>query len=70
MNTGIGDMERYAIIKDGKDFIVQAEARSILKCTSRREAIRAVADAKGLMRADGNPDADQAEKPLRTKAAS
>ncbi|MBS4003138.1 MULTISPECIES: hypothetical protein [unclassified Afipia] len=45
-------MVRYAIIKDGRDFIVQSGEQSVLKCASRREAAKAIADAKGLMRED------------------
>jgi hypothetical protein len=52
VNTGIGAMVRYAIIKDGRDFIVQSEEQSVLKCASRRTAAKLVADAKGLMRED------------------
>ena len=52
VNTGIGHMVRYAIIKDGRDFIVQSGEQSVLKCASRREAAKAIAHAKGLMRED------------------
>ncbi|CAN5333421.1 hypothetical protein BH10PSE11_BH10PSE11_20630 [soil metagenome] len=45
-------MERYAIIKDGRNFIVQSEEQSVFKCTSRRRAAKLVADANGLMRED------------------
>ena len=31
-------MKRYLIIKMGNEFVVQAEERSVLKCTSRRKA--------------------------------
>jgi hypothetical protein len=56
-------MERYAIIKDGRDFIVQSEEQSIFKCTSRRRAAKLVADANGLMREDSRPDTEDSEKP-------
>lgn len=45
-------MVRYAIVRDGRDFIVQSGEQNVLKCASRREAAKAVADAKGLMRED------------------
>ncbi len=56
-------MERYAIIKDGRDFIVQSEEQSVLKCASRRRAAKLVADANGLMRADSRPDTKDNKKP-------
>jgi hypothetical protein len=42
-------MKRYSIIKMGNEFVVQAEERSVLKCTSRRKAARTVSDANDLM---------------------
>ena len=67
VNTGIGHMVRYAIIRDGRDFIVQSEEQSVLKCASRRTAAKLVADAKGLMRDD---TARAAQKPKAGQAAS
>ena len=63
INTGIRAMERYAIIKDGRDFIVQSEEQSVLKCASRRRAAKLVADATGLMRADSGQDTEERKKP-------
>ncbi|HAO40329.1 MAG: hypothetical protein ACJAVZ_003360 [Afipia broomeae] len=60
-------MVRYAIIRDGRDFIVQSEEQSVLKCASRRTAAKLVADAKGLMRDD---TARAAQKPKAAQAAS
>ncbi|HEX7792257.1 MAG TPA: hypothetical protein VF467_17215 [Afipia sp.] len=68
INTGIGAMERYAIIKHGRDFIVQSEEQSVLKCTSLRKAARLVADANGLMRAGSRPDVEGNEKPSGVEA--
>lgn len=45
-------MDRYAIIKDGRDFIVKSGEVDVFKCTSRRKAAKIIADANGLMRAD------------------
>lgn len=66
MNTGIGHMVRYAIIRDGRDFIVQSDEQSVLKCASRRTAAKLVADAKGLMR----EDSEQAAQDRKTRQAS
>jgi hypothetical protein len=45
-------MQRYGIIKQGNGFVIQAEALSVLKCSSRRKAARAVSDALDLIRAE------------------
>jgi len=68
INTGIRAMERYAIIKDGRDFIVQSEEQSVFKCTSRRRAAKLVADANGLMREDNRQDTEKNENPSRAEA--
>lgn len=59
-------MARYAIVRDGRDFIVQSDEQSVLKCASRREAAKAVADAKGLMREDNAQDR-KPDKPPETR---
>ena len=68
INTGICAMERYAIIKDGRNFIVQSEEQSVFKCTSRRRAAKLVADANGLMREDNKPDMEAGEKASSVEA--
>lgn len=41
----------YTIIKKADhEFIVRSEEQDVLKCTSRREAARTIADANDLMR--------------------
>jgi hypothetical protein len=70
MNTEIDHMERYAIIKDGKDFIVQSEDQSVLKCSSRRRAAKLVADANGLMREDNAAGSRSPERETPIRAAA
>jgi hypothetical protein len=50
-------MDCYAIVKVGKDYVVQVNRRGVLKFTSRRRAARLVAVATGLLR-----DAEAADR--------
>lgn len=49
-------MNNYSIIRVGNDYVVQAEAKSILKLASRRMAVRLVAEASELLDSSGEPD--------------
>jgi hypothetical protein len=42
-------MKNYSIIRIGKEYVVQADEKSILKIASRRRAARRVSDAAELM---------------------
>jgi hypothetical protein len=42
-------MNNYSIVRIGKEYVVQANEKSVLKITSRRRAIRLVTDATELL---------------------
>ena len=42
-------MSCYAIVKIGHEYVVQVNAVGVMKCASRRMALRLVSDAQGLM---------------------
>ena len=42
-------MKDYSIVRIGKDYVVQAGEKSVLKTSSRRMAARLVNDAAGLL---------------------
>jgi hypothetical protein len=42
-------MKNYSIVRVGKEYVVQADEKSILKIASRRRAARLVSDATELM---------------------
>jgi hypothetical protein len=42
-------MNNYSIIRIGKEYVVQADEKSILKIASRRRAARLVSDAAELL---------------------
>jgi hypothetical protein len=42
-------VKRYSIVRVGHEYVVQADEKSILKMTSRRQAARLIADAVELM---------------------
>ena len=48
-------MKNYSIVRVGHEYIVQADAKSILKVASRRRAARLVSDAAELMEAEALP---------------
>ena len=48
-------MKNYTIIRIGHEYVVQADAKSILKVASRRRAARLVSDAAELMDAQPLP---------------
>jgi hypothetical protein len=44
-------MTNYSIVRSGNEYIVQADAKSVLKISSRRRAAKLVTDASELMEA-------------------
>jgi hypothetical protein len=44
-------VKNYSIVRIGHEYVVQADAKSILKVASRRRAARLVSDAAELMNA-------------------
>jgi hypothetical protein len=42
-------MKNYSIVKIGNEYVVQADAKSILKVSSRRRAVRLVSVATELL---------------------
>jgi hypothetical protein len=44
-------MKDYSIVRIGDEYIVQADEKSILKVTSRRQAAKLVTQAAGLLHA-------------------
>jgi hypothetical protein len=48
-------VNNYSIIRIGHEYIVQADAKSVLKVTSRRRAARLVSDATELLEAQPLP---------------
>ena len=42
-------MKNYSIVRIGKEYVVQADEKSILKIASRRRAARLVSDAAELL---------------------
>lgn len=46
-------MAVFSILKDGSAFIVAADDIKVIKCSSRRSALRLVAEARRLMGNDG-----------------
>ena len=48
-------MKNYSIIRIGHEYVVQADAKSVLKVASRRRAARLVSDAAELMEAERLP---------------
>ena len=57
-------MKNYSIVRVGHEYVVQADAKSILKVASRRRAARLVSDAAELMEAQPLPP-----MPLQAPAA-
>ena len=45
-------MKNYSIVRIGHEYVVQADAKSILKVASRRRAARLVSDATELLEAE------------------
>ena len=59
----------YSIIKEADhQFVVRSEEQDVLKCTSRRQAARTIADANDLLRAP-RPEPPSGRK-ARTKPKS
>jgi hypothetical protein len=48
-------VKNYSIVRVGHEYVVQADAKSILKVASRRRAARLVSDAAELMEAQPRP---------------
>jgi hypothetical protein len=44
-------MTNYSIVRSGNEYIVQADAKSVLKISSRRRAAKLVTDASVLLEA-------------------
>ncbi|MBN8988287.1 MAG: hypothetical protein J0H42_08575 [Rhizobiales bacterium] len=42
-------MKNYSIVRIGKEYVVQAGEKSVLKTASRRMAARLISDAAGLL---------------------
>jgi hypothetical protein len=42
-------MRNYSIVRIGREYVVQADEKSVLKVASRRRAARLVTDAAGLL---------------------
>jgi hypothetical protein len=42
-------MNNYSIVRIGKEYVVQANEKSVFKITSRRRAVRLVTDATELL---------------------
>lgn len=56
-------MQRYSINKSGKNYIVQADEKDVLICKSRREAVKMISDANGLMEASTSHNKRRADAP-------
>jgi hypothetical protein len=50
-------MKSYSIVRVGNGYVVQAEAKSILRIASRRMAVRLVVEAAELLDASGESEA-------------
>jgi hypothetical protein len=50
-------MKNYSILRVGKEYVVQADEKSVLKIASRRRAARTVNDAAELMDSQQKPQA-------------
>ena len=48
-------MKNYSIVRIGHEYVVQADAKSILKVGSRRRAARLISDAAELLEAEPLP---------------
>ena len=48
-------MNNYSIVRIGHEYVVQADAKSILKVASRRRAARLISDAAELLEAEPLP---------------
>ena len=57
-------MTNYSIVRVGSDYVVQAEAKGILKIASRRLAVRLVAEASELLDASGKSEHPAHEVPV------
>jgi len=51
-------MKNYSIVRIGKEYVVQADEKSILKIASRRRAARLVSDAAVLLELPAVPQPD------------
>jgi hypothetical protein len=49
-------VKNYSIIRIGHEYVVQADAKSVLKVASRRRAARLISDAAELMDAQPLPE--------------
>jgi hypothetical protein len=51
-------MKNYSIVRIGKEYVVQAGEKSVLKTSSRRMAARLINDAAGLLEQQPVPSTD------------
>jgi hypothetical protein len=68
-------VKNYSIVRVGHEYVVQADAKSILKVASRRRAARLVSDASELLEAEAlprvplpAPDAPSIDRDVRSMA--
>jgi len=54
-------MSNYSIVRDGNEYVVRADDKSVLKISSRRRAAKLISDATELMQ--------QQEPPLLSEEA-
>jgi hypothetical protein len=59
-------VKNYSIVRIGHEYVVQADAKSVLKVASRRRAARLISDAAELMDAQPLPEIP----PLAPQASS
>ena len=52
-------MKNYSIVRVGKEYVVQADDKSVLKIASRRRAARTVTDASELLEQQPAPQSPQ-----------
>jgi hypothetical protein len=48
-------VKNYSIVRIGHEYVVQADAKSVLKVASRRRAARLISDAAELLEAQSHP---------------
>jgi hypothetical protein len=60
-------MKNYSIVRIGKEYVVRADEKSILKITSRRRAERLVTDAAELLDSQTAP---KLSRPARAEPSS
>jgi hypothetical protein len=48
-------MSNYSIVRDGNEYVVRADDKSVLKISSRRRAAKLISDATELMKQQEPP---------------